>query len=271
MGFWWALLTIPVVFLHVLKPKRPLQVVSSTFLWRAVERPITAATPFRKLRPSWLLFFQLLAVALFTTAIADPVWVGTTSLSEHTVFLIDGSGSMLALDGEPDRLSDAKARAREVRRKLPTGGIASVIEIGPQPRVMLSSSSDLEAFDEAVGAIRATPGRADFAASFALAEGLETSSSPIGFVLVSDGGLSEEEQRLLPAGTTYEQVGSAATNRAIVDLDVEARPTELHVSVTLANRGGPAATQILRLDVDGRTRERVELSLGVGETIRIQD
>lgn len=266
MGLWWATLAIPVLLLYILKPKRPPRVVSSIFLWTPLERPITAAKPFRMIRPSWLLFLQLLAVALLTIAIANPVLVSPASLAEHTVFLIDGSGSMLAQDGTPDRLADAKARAREVRRELPTGGIASVIEVGPRPRVMLSSSPDVDAFDEAVEATSATTGRADFAAAFALAEGLETPSSPIGFVLVSDGGLTEEEQRLLPAGTTYEQVGSDADNRAIVGLDVEALPNELYVAVTLANRGGSATTQTLRLDVDGRTRERVELDFSVGRT-----
>lgn len=266
MGLWWATLAIPVLLLYILKPKRPPRVVSSIFLWTPLERPITAAKPFRMIRPSWLLFLQLLAVALLTIAIANPVLVSPASLAEHTVFLIDGSGSMLAQDGTPDRLADAKAKAREVRRELPTGGIASVIEVGPRPRVMLSSSPDINAFDEAVEATSATTGRADFAAAFALAEGLETPSSPIGFVLVSDGGLTEEEQRLLPAGTTYEQVGSDADNRAIVGLDVEALPNELHVAVTLANRGETATTQTLRLDVDGRTRERVELDFSVGRT-----
>ena len=266
-GLWWAMLAVPIVLLHVLKPRRPPHVVSSTFLWRAVERPVTSATPFRMIRPSWLLLLQLLGIGLLAVAIADPVQVEETPLAEHTVFLIDGSGSMLALDGEPDRIADARARAREVRQELPSGGTASVIEVGPQPRVLLSSSADADAFDEAVAATRATSGRADFAAAFALAEGLETTEAAIGFVLVSDGGLSEEEQRLLPPGTTYEQVGSAATNRAVVGLDVEARPTELHVRVTLANRGGPSATQTLRLDVDGRTRERVELDLAAGQTV----
>ncbi len=266
-GLWWAMLALPVLLLHVLKPRRTAHVVSSTLLWRAFDRPVTSTTPFRMIRPSWLLLLQLLGVGLLAVAIADPVQVEETPLAEHTVFLIDGSGSMLALDGEPDRIADARARAREVRRDLPRGGVASVIEVGPQPRVLLSASDDADAFDEAVAATRATPGRADFAVAFALAEGLETADAAIGFVLLSDGGLSEDEQRLLPPGTTYEQVGSAATNRAVVDLDVEARPTELHVRVTVANRGGPAATQTLRLDVDGRTRERVELDLAAGQTL----
>ena len=102
--------------------------------------------------------------------------------------MIDGSGSMLALDGDPDRIADARARALEVRSELPSGGIASVIEIGPEPRVLLSASSDIDAFSEAVAATRATSGRADFAAAFTLADGLETAEMPIGFVLLSDAG-----------------------------------------------------------------------------------
>ena len=163
VGLWWALLAVPVVLLHVLKPRRPRQVVSSIFLWRAVERPVTSASPFRMIRPSWLLLLQLIGVGLLAVAIADPVQVEETRLAPHTVFLIDGSGSMLALDGEPDRIADARARAREVRRELPSGGTASVIEVGPQPRVLLSASADADAFDEAVAATRATSGRADFA------------------------------------------------------------------------------------------------------------
>ena len=81
------MLAVPVVLLHFLKPKRPPHVVSSMFLWRAVERPITSATPFRMIRPSWLLLLQLLAVGLLTLAIADLERVEETVLAEHTVSL----------------------------------------------------------------------------------------------------------------------------------------------------------------------------------------
>lgn len=266
-GWWFALALVPVLLVHVLRPRRVAHVVSSTFLWRSIERPVTSATPFRRLRPSWLLLLQLLAVMLIATAIADPVRVEATPLAPHTVFLVDGSGSMRALDGNPTRLDDAKTRASSLFDELPAGGVASVIEVGVRPRVLLSSSDDADAFDAAISSAASREGRADFAGAFSLAEGLETSDAPIGFVLLSDGGLTDAEQRLLPPGTRYEQVGTAATNRAIIALDVEPRSTSLHVVVTVANAGGPAATQTLRLDVDGRTRERIELDLPAGSTV----
>lgn len=266
-GWWFALAVVPVIVVHLLRPRRAAHVVSSTFLWRSIERPVTSATPFKRLRPSWLLLLQLLAVALIASAMANPVRVEATPLAPHTVFLVDGSGSMRSLDGSPDRLADAKTRVLDMVGDLPAGGVASVIEIGVRPRVLLSQSSDADAIAEAIETIDAREGRADFAGAFSLAQGLETADAPIGFVLVSDGGLTEAEERLLPPGTQYEQVGNAATNRAIVALDVEPSEAGLRVVATVANEGGPASTQTLRIDVDGRTRERVELDLGAGSTV----
>lgn len=270
-GLWLATLVIPIIVLHILRPRRTSTVVSSTFLWRALERPVTSATPFKRLRPSWLLLLQLLAALLIAAAVANPVRVEAAPLADHTVFLVDASGSMAALDGEPDRMADAVARAKELRDELPSGGVASVIAVGPVPRVLLSSSPDEAAFDEALATIEAQPGRADFAGAFSLAAGLETADAPIGFVLLSDGGLTVEEQRVLPPGTTYERIGRDDTNRGIVDLSaVPNDDGSLHLTAVVAHRGGPPATQTLRLDVDGRTVERTEVELRQGADVTVE-
>ena len=263
-GLWLALLALPVLALHVLRPKRPAVEVSSTFLWREVARPVSVAAPWQKLRPSVLLALQLLAVALLAAAVAEPVRTTRAQLALHTVFIVDASGSMGAVDGKPDRLEAAKDRARSLRGQLPGGGIASVVVADAHPRVVLSASPDRGAFDDAVGAVRGTAGPADFATAFTLAESVETPGAPVGFVLLSDGGLTDAQRGLLPPGTDYQRLGSRSTNRAITRLTVEPRGSGLHARVTLRNAGGPAATQDLRLDVDGRTahRERVELAAG---------
>jgi len=139
-------LAVPVILLHILKPRRESVTVSSTFLWRAIERPVSAASPWQKLRWSWLLVAQLLAVALLALAVAKPVRLENSTLSAHTVFIIDTSGSMAAVDGAPDRLSSAKQRAVELRKEMPTGGIASIVVASSQPRVVLTTSDDVDAF-----------------------------------------------------------------------------------------------------------------------------
>ncbi len=266
-GLWLGLLAIPIVVLHILRPKRPPVEVSSTFLWEAVARPVSVAAPWQKLRPSTLLVLQLLAVALLAAAVAQPVRPTAARLAEHTVFILDASGSMAATDGSPDRLDAAKDEARDLRRQLPGGGVASVVVADAQPRVVLSASPDAAAFADAIASVRTTPGPADFATAFTLAESVETPGTPVGFVLLSDGGLTDEEQGLLPPGTDYRRTGDRSTNRAISRLTVEPRGSGLHARVSLRNTGGPDATQTLRLDVDGRTAHTEQVALAAGATL----
>jgi Mg-chelatase subunit ChlD len=269
-GLWLLGLALPVLALHVLRPRRQRVEVSSTLLWDQVAAPVSAATPWQRLRPSLLLFLQLLAVALLAVAAARPVRLVDAPLAEHTVFIIDTSGSMAATDGDPDRLESAKARARELRDELPTGGVASVVVASDRPTVTLTASPEDGPFEEALAPLQTTEGRPDFATAFSLAESLETPGTPIGFVFLSDGGLTEAEQGLLPLGTTYEPIGEAGTNRAIVGLNASPRGSGLHVVATVANTGGASARQTLRIDVDGRTVADPQVEVGSGETIDVE-
>jgi uncharacterized membrane protein/Mg-chelatase subunit ChlD len=269
-GWWLLALAVPVIALHVLRPRREPQVVSSTRLWERVDRPVSSTSPWQRLRPSWLLLVQLLAVALLAALVAQPVRLTGAPLRDHTVFVVDASGSMAALDGSPDRLAEARRRARGLREELPAGGVASIVVASDHPRVVLSASADEGAFDSALDAIRATTGQADFGEAFALGESLDTGVGSLGFVLLSDGGLTDEQQRLLPPGTTYEAIGERALNRAIGRVTVEPRGSGLHVRVTIRNTGGPAVVQPLRVDVDGRTVAQREVGVGAGESVDME-
>src|SRR5690606_27729244 len=207
--------------LHVLRPRRDAVEVSSVYLWRGVEATVSAARPWQRLRPSLLLLLQLLVVAGLAVAAARPVRLTDTPVADHTVFIVDASGSMAARDGDPDRLATAKARAEKLRSEIPDGGVASLVVADDRPRVLLTASSDRGAFRDALAPIRTTAGAADFASAFVLAESLETAGDSIAFVLLSDGGLGDEQQALMPPGTRYEAVGEASTNRAISRLSVE--------------------------------------------------
>jgi Mg-chelatase subunit ChlD len=258
-------LAIPVIVLHILRPRRQALVVSSTFLFRTIERPVSSAVPWQKLRWSWLLLAQLLAVLLGSLAVANPVKLTPARLAAHTVFIIDASGSMSALDGAPDRIAAAKAEAERLRDEIPPGGVASIVIAADRPRVVLTANDDRQAFTDALKTVTAVSGRADFPGAFSLAESLETSAARIGFVLLSDGGLTQEEQKLQPPGTDYRQIGTRDLNRAITLLTVEQRGSALHVRATLKNTGGPTASPELRIDVDGETAvvQQVELKPGV--------
>ena len=58
-GLWLAALTLPIIALHILKPRRIQAIVPALFLWRRVATPVTAARPWQRLTPSWLLAAQV--------------------------------------------------------------------------------------------------------------------------------------------------------------------------------------------------------------------
>lgn len=268
-ALWLLVLTIPIVLLHVLRPRRTRTEVRSVLLWRQVSTPVAAASPWQRLVPSVLLFLQLLAVVLLALAVARPVQSEPTPLADHTVFIVDASASMGAREGAATRMDLAADRARDLFGDLPDGGLASVIEAGTTARVTLSSSGDADVFASAIDAVEATEGTADLAGAFALARSLETPGVPIGFVLLSDGGLDPVALRLLPTGTRYEAIGDESTNRAIRSLTVEPRGSGMHVVATVAHTGGPPATQTVRLDVDGRTEHTAVIDLADGDITEV--
>ncbi|MFZ0014172.1 MAG: VWA domain-containing protein, partial [Acidimicrobiia bacterium] len=261
------LLAVPVLILHMLTPRRPPTSVSSLLHWDGLKHSITAAEPWQKLRWSLLLILQLMAVALLALALARPAMLEEAELAEHTVFIVDASGSMSAIDGEPDRLGTAVEQAKLLRDELPDQGMASLIVASSQPATLVTQSGDEDEFDRAVDTIRTNGGRADFEATFALAESLVLPERDTDFVLISDGQLDDSEQKLAPLGTRYVPVGQTDTNRAITDLSVNAGPGGLQARVTVESTGGPDAVQVLRLDVDGVTVVSEEIEIPGGGVV----
>lgn len=264
VGLAALLLSIPILALHMLTPRRPATKVSSLLHWDGLRHSITAAEPWQKLRWSLLLLLQLAAILLFAIILARPAVLEESELAEHTVFIVDASGSMAAVDGDPDRLGTAVDEAKALRDELPDAGIASLIVASPQPVVLVTQSADDGEFDNALDTIRTTAGTADFESTFALAEALVLPDRETDFVLVSDGQLTETDQKLAPLGTRYVPIGLTDTNRAVTDLSVNAGPGGLQARVRVESTGGPDAVQVLRLDVDGITvlSEEIEIPGG---------
>ncbi len=268
-GLLWCLLALPIIALHILRPRRVQARVAAVFLWRQVSKPVSAARPWQRLIPSWLLAAQVLAALLLGLLMAQPVRLTDDVVAEHTIFVVDASGSMQTLDGAPDRLATARDRALDLRRQLPEGGRASLIVAGADARALLTDSADEAAFEEALGRIEATDGTGDVAAAFALAAGLDTGDVDSQVVFISDGGIGAADVRAAPVGTIYERVGSSATNRGITQLSVEPATTGLLARISVTHFGGPPVTQSVRVDVDGVTVATETIELASGEVANL--
>src|SRR5688572_15656713 len=134
-----GLISVPIIVaFYMLRLRRPERTVSSTFLWQHLVRDVEANAPWQRLRRSLLLLIQLILAALLVAVVARPVWERPAGLARDLVLVIDASASMTATDVFPDRLSAAKAAAKDALAGLPSDGRVSVIAAAESARVVVN-------------------------------------------------------------------------------------------------------------------------------------
>ncbi|MGH2820818.1 MAG: vWA domain-containing protein [Actinomycetota bacterium] len=259
-------LAVPVVLMYMLKSRRPRQIVPSTFLWRRAVHNVTASRPWERLRPSVLLILQLLILVGLVLALAQPFRATEGVAGDHLVLVLDASGSMAAADGSPTRMHSARLAAQELLETLQPGGTVSIISAGPRPRVTISGTSDRSAAERALQGLTATEGPADFAEAFLLAESLETPARSTTIAIISDGGMTKEEQELVPSGAVFREVGRASDNVAITRLDVAEQADGFVALIAVSNFDSRPRTVNVRLELGGALLATAGLTLEPGDT-----
>src|SRR6478609_602669 len=109
-----AALLAAVLASYLLRPRRPVRRVSSTFLWLAALHDLEAQRPWRRVPPSLLLLLQLATLLALICAIARPYITTTQSTGTFTIALLDASASMQATDVKPSRFDVARGRITQI-------------------------------------------------------------------------------------------------------------------------------------------------------------
>jgi hypothetical protein len=158
--------------------------VASTMLWRQVGESVSAAVPWQKLKITPLLLAQLAVLGAFVVTLARPFYTQQTLLGPHTVLVFDTSGSM----GMAGRLERAKERALTLITDLSEANLVSVVEAGPNPKVLVAFARDPELVAASIGSLAAGGGEEDLDGAIRLARGLATPDRPTSLLLFTDGG-----------------------------------------------------------------------------------
>lgn len=256
-AFGLAALAGPLIVLYMLRSKRRTHQVASTLLWQQVGEPVSSAVPWRPLKLTPLLIAQLLVLALFVLSVARPFVSEATVLGPHTVFVVDTSGSMAMAD----RLDQARASALELAADVSEGNLASVVEAGPDPRVLVAFSSDSEAVAEALAGLEAGGGKEDLSAAIRLARGLAAPDRETSVVLFSDGGDASLAGEPL-AGVTHLVFDARGSNLAMSALDAEPSAEGVpRLFVQVDNHGPDDRSVRVEFEVDGLPAGSVDLEV----------
>jgi hypothetical protein len=262
-------LTLPaIVALYFLRIRRPTRIVPALHLWPDQIRDRQANVPWQRLRFSWLLLLQLLAAAVLVAAAVQPVLSAGTSLSRHSVVLLDVSASMQARDVQPSRLDEAKREIGELIDKVGPLDRVTLIAVGSVPHVVTSVIGDRESLRRALSATGASNGSADLSAALTLASGLVRPGDDAHAYLFSDGivgPIRTDSANALPFQLDYHRVGISGENVGLTSLVVrtgaQSRAAHLHVQ----NFGQQARSFSLEWRADNKLVDVRKLTLAGGQ------
>jgi len=258
-------LTLPaIVALYFLKIRRPTRVVPALHLWPSQIRDRQANVPWQRLRPSWLLFLQLLAAAALVAAAVQPVLPAGASLARHSIVLLDASASMQATDVTPSRLGEAKRQVNAVIDQLGPSDRMTVIAVGPASRIIASVTGDRDALHRAVNGITPSNGAADLSSALALAAGLVRSGDDARAYLLSDGIVQPLRSSFaagLPFPVEYHRVGVSGENVGLTSLTVRTSAQTRAAYLHLQNFGQQVRSVSLEWRADGHLLDVRPLTL----------
>ena len=257
-----------IIVLYLLKMRRKDVRVPATFLWPAMIYEIRANALFQKLKFSWLLVLQLLALTCIVFALSRPQFRQRGLGGAVTVLVIDSSASMQATDVGPSRFEEAKRVAGTIVDASRPGDKLAIVEAGPSPRVASPLSADAPRLRRALQSITPTDSEAEVGEALRLAASITAKQEGARIILLSDG-VFREVTNFSPgdAELVFRKIGSTGENVAITALGAADTAKGRQLYCGLKNFGQKDAGGVLTLQADGKTFDSLKIEkIAPGQT-----
>src|SRR5438445_9706467 len=261
-----AALLAAILATYLLRPRRPIRRVSSTFLWLAALHDLEAQRPWRRVPPSLLLLLQIAALAAIVGAVARPFVLSTQSSGPYTIVLLDASASMQATDVTPSRFEAARAKVGRMIDALETGQSLALVSLDAQPRIVAPPTSDRAQLRTALDSLQPMAQSANLAAALSIAGSLAEGHADATAIVVGDGSLDRAQAAgAFPIPLRYVAVGSAnAPNLAVAGLGTRVADGRVSALARIVNYGPEPAAATLVLSVDGARFDARSLTIDAG-------
>jgi hypothetical protein len=260
--FWLIPLAGIIILLYLLKMRRKEFKVPASFLWPNMTTEVRANSLIQKLRFSWLLVLQLLALLLVVFAFARPQIRSNNLSGQVTVIVIDGSASMSATDVKPNRLGEAVRLSKKIIDAATPGDRLSLIEAGPTPRVLSPLSNDQGKMRQALNSVEPSDTVGDVGEALRLASSLVSKDPAARIVLLSDG-VFPEVQNFSPgrANLEFQHIGTSDANTAVTALGQADSSKGPQIFCGLKNYGFSDSKGVLNLYADGKLFNSFEVDV----------
>jgi hypothetical protein len=261
----FAVVLPAILLLYFLKIRRPEVPFSSTLLWRKAVRDRQASAPWQRLRFSWLLLLQLLAAATLVAALARPALSAQSTLSGHTIVLLQTSSTMQATDVTPSRFEVARGQVRDLLGKVGPSDRVTLVDLGPRPRIVAAATGDTGPIQQALEGLRPSNGGADLQQALALAASAAVRGQATRLLIFGDGITDRLRAAVsLPFEVDYRRVGVSGENLAITALTISAQQPDRTAVVRLQNFGRERRHADIEWRVDGRLADARAADLDPG-------
>jgi hypothetical protein len=267
-----AALALVILAIYLLKPRRPLRQVSSTFLWLATIQTLQSR-PVRRVPPNILLVLQLLALAALVLALARPFVSSPEAAGTDAIVLLDVSASMQATDvaGGPSRFEVARERVRAIIDNLQPEQALTLISLGAEARVIAPRTGDRGLLRTALAGMQPTTRPANLSAGLSLAGSLAEGHPDAQVIVVGDGSLDRSQvPASLPVPVRFVPIGSPAENLAIAALGTRVIDGKLGALASVANYGSQRQVATVELRLDGARFDATTVSVEPGGAAQAQ-
>lgn len=255
-----------IIVLYLLRMRRKDVKVPASFLWPQRTEEIRANALFQRLRFSWLLVLQLLALGLVVFALARPQTQQRGLTGEVTVFVVDASASMGATDIRPSRFDEAKKLVRDALDSARPGDRIALIEAGPNPKVIFPLGNDAPKQKAAMDAMVRSDADVDVGEALRLAAALVGSETSARIVLLSDGVFEPvKDFSHGKASLVYKMIGNNDYNLAISALGLADTGQGRQLYVSVKNPSGKALPGTVNLYADGKLIDSEKIQVATGK------
>jgi Ca-activated chloride channel family protein len=218
------------------------------------------------MRPRWrrhapMLVFALAIVALVVAAARPQRTVAVPVEQAQIMLLNDVSGSMLATDVAPNRLTAARQAAQAFLAKVPKQVRVGVMAFNERPQVLQSPTTDRDALTAALGRLRSSGGTAT-------GEAIQTAVRVLRQAPSVNGKKPPAAIVLLSDGVSVKGVDPVAAARAAAQVKIPIYTVALGTpngTITVPRPGG--GTEVRRVPPDPQSLQQIaEASRGRAST-----